>query len=79
MKYIERLIVNFVRTLSDVQLLMNKLPMACYVQLAMIADGLIKVNLVDLSMRCENWEIRRTGFSSGWFGGVPSSNSGHPW
>ena len=27
---------------------------------------------VDRSMRCEDWEIRRTGFSSGWFGGVPT-------
>ena len=41
---------------------MNKLPMVCYVKLAMVAD----------SMRCEDQEIRRTGFSSGWFGGVPT-------
>ena len=38
------------------------------------ADGMLcrtsdDCRWVDRSMRCEDWEIRRTGFSSGWFGG----------
>jgi len=41
------------------------------------ADGMLcrtsdDCRWVDRSMRCEDWEIRRTGFSSGWFGGVPT-------
>lgn len=41
------------------------------------ADGMLcrtsnDCKWVDQSMRCEDWEIRRTGFSSGWFGGVPT-------
>ena len=40
------------------------------------ADGMLcrtsdDCRWVDQSMRCEDWETRRTGFSSGWFGGVP--------
>ena len=41
------------------------------------ADGMLcrtsdDCQWVDRSMRCEDWEIRRTGFSPGWFGGVPT-------
>ena len=41
------------------------------------ADGMLcrtsdDCRWVDQSMRCEDWETRRTGFSSGWFGGVPA-------
>jgi len=41
------------------------------------ADGMLcrtsnDCQWVDRSMQCEDWEIRRTGFSSGWFGGVPT-------
>jgi len=41
------------------------------------ADGMLcrtsnDCRWVDRSMQCEDWEIRRTGFSSGWFGGVPT-------
>ena len=40
------------------------------------ADGMLcrtsdDCRWVDQSMLCEEWETRRTGFSSGWFGGVP--------